>query len=138
MFGRQQPIANVRYGELVQALEASPANPRLSAQKVQVSHAEIRGDFVSTDRVSTGTDETTNTQTVPFRTARTGFERDQDVYALLRASPGSSYQGEEAESALKSIGNVMLTVFMVLLVGVVFLFLFRWMTGGSSPFSFGR
>src|SRR5262249_31605423 len=104
VLSRQPQPITVRYGDLVQALKASQSNPQLSAQKAQVSHAEIRGDFVTTDRVSTGTDETTHTQTVPFRTARSGFERDQDVYALLRDSPGSSYQGEEGDSALKTIG----------------------------------
>src|SRR5262249_4144445 len=66
------------------------------------------------------------------------FERDQDVYALLRDSPGSSYQGEEGDSALKTIGSTLLTVFMILLVGIALLFLVRWMTGGGSPFSFAR
>jgi cell division protease FtsH len=138
LLGRQPQTAAVRYGDLVQALEASRSNPRLSAQKVQVSHAEIRGDFVSTDRVSLGTGETSNTQVVPFRTARTGFEGDRDVYALLRDSPGASYQGEESDSALKVVANGLLTVIMVLLLGVAAVFLFRWMAGGGSPFSFGR
>jgi cell division protease FtsH len=136
---REQQPAVVRYGDLVQALKASQSNPRLGAQKVQVTPSEVRGDFVSTDRVSTGDGETTtHTQTVNFRTARTGFERDQEIYALLRDSPASSYQGEESESALKVIGNTILTFLMVVLLGVGLMFLVRWMMGGGSPFSFAR
>src|SRR5262245_37575543 len=138
MMGRQTQPVPVRYGDLVQALQASRSNPHLSAQKVQLSPSEIRGDFVTTDRVSTGTDETTHTQTVPFRTARTGFERDQDVYALLRDSPGTSYQGDDGDSALKAVGNGLLTGVMILMVIAALLLLVRWMTGGGSPSSFGR
>ena len=40
-----------------------------------------------------------------------------DVYALLRDSPGAGYQGAEEESALRTVGNGLLTVVMFLLLG---------------------
>src|SRR3954447_5778419 len=103
MISRQPQPVVVRYGDLIQSLKASQSNPRLSVHKVQVSHGELRGEFVSTDRVSTPSGETTNTQAVPFRTARTGFENDQQVYALLRYSPGAGYQGADEDSALRTV-----------------------------------
>src|SRR5262249_6879462 len=138
MISRQPQPTIVRYGDLIQSLKASQSNPRLSVHKVQVSHGELRGEFVSTDRVATATGETTNTQTVPFRTGRTGFENDQQVYALLRDSPGAGYQGGDEDSALRTVGNGLLTVVMFLVLGLGILLLIRWMTGGGSPFTFGR
>src|SRR5687768_11877736 len=67
----------VRYGDLIQALRASRDNRGLSAQKMQLTYADIRGEFVTTDRVSLDEQTRQHTQKVPFRTARVGFERDQ-------------------------------------------------------------
>jgi cell division protease FtsH len=135
---RQPTLMSVRYGDLVQTLRASRANPDLAVQHLQVSHGELRGDVVATDRVSLGDDTTTDTQTIPFRTLRVGFERDQELYALLRDAPAAVYRGAEEDSPLKSIGNALLTIFMFALLGVGLLFMVRWMSGGGSPFSFGR
>jgi cell division protease FtsH len=128
----------LRYGELVQALRASKHDPHVAFRKVQVSHGDIRGEIVTTDRVSTGGEETSHTQAVPFRTQRTGFERDQELYALLRDSSSAAYQGAEEDSALRTIGNAMLTVVVFGLIGLLLVVMLRWASGGGSPFSFGR
>jgi cell division protease FtsH len=131
------PVA-LRYGDLVQTLRASSHGTHLSLQNVQLSHADVRGEILSTDRVSTGGDESTHTQTIPFRTTRTGFERDQELYGLLRASVGAGYQGAEDDSALRTLGNAVMTIFVFGLLGVGLLLMLRWMSGGGSPFTFGR
>jgi cell division protease FtsH len=135
----QEPVpVKLRYGDLVQVLRASRANPQVGAQAVQVSHGELRGEIVTTDRISTGEEETTQTQKVPFRTLRLGFERDQELYALLRDSPGAAYQGAEEESPLKTVGNALITVLMFGLLGIGLVLMIRWMSGSGSPFAFGR
>jgi cell division protease FtsH len=135
---RQPTVVGVRYGDLVQVLRAAHANPHLAVNKVQVSHGELRGEVVSTDRVSTGTAQTTHTQTVPFSTLRVGFERDQELYALLRDTPAAMYQGTEQDSTLRTVGSALFPIFLLLLLVVGLLFMIRWMSGGGSPFSFGR
>ena len=50
----------LRYGDLVQTLRASSQGAHLNLQDVQISHSDIRGEIVSTDRVSTGGDEKTS------------------------------------------------------------------------------
>jgi cell division protease FtsH len=132
------PVA-LRYGDLVQALRASrQPGAGVGFQKVQVSHADLRGEVVTTDRVSTADGETYDTQTVPFRTMRTGFERDPEIYALLRDSAGAGYQGAEDDSGLRTLGNTVVSLILFGALAVLLLLALRWMTGGGSPFSFGR
>ncbi len=135
---REPVFVALRYGDLVQTLRASSHGTHLSLQKVQLGHSDVRGEIVSTDRVSTGGEEKTHTQTVPFRTLRTGFERDQELYGLLRESVGAGYQGAEEDSALRTLGNLMMTFFFLAMLGVGLLLMLRWMSGGGSPFTFGR
>src|SRR5262249_26514102 len=97
------PLA-LRYGDLVQTLRVSGRGAGVSFRDVKVGHGDIRGEIVATDRVSTAGDERTHTLTVPFRTSRIGFERDQDIYALLRDSAGAGYQGPEDDAAMRTIG----------------------------------
>ncbi len=137
-YNREPGAVSLRYGDLVQTLRASSQGTHLALQNVQLSHADVRGDVVSTDRVSTGRDEKTHTQTVPFRTNRSGFERDQELYGLLRGSVGAGYQGAEDDSALRTLGNALMSVFVFALLGVGLLLMLRWMSGGGSPFTFGR
>jgi cell division protease FtsH len=135
---REPAYISLPYGDLVQTLRASSRGTHLGLQNVQLSHTDVRGEVVSSDRVSTGGEEKTHTQTVPFRTVRTGFERDQELYALLRDSIGAAYQGAEEDSALRTLGNALMTVILFALLGVGLLLMLRWMSGGGSPLTFGR
>jgi len=127
----------LRYGELVQTLRASKPGGDVVFQKVQVGHIDIKGEVVTTDRVSIGTEQTTHTQTVPFRTLRIGFERDQDIYGLLR-NGAADYQGAEDDAGVRAIGTVLSYLVVFGLIGLLSLLMVRWMSGGGSPFSFGR
>jgi cell division protease FtsH len=137
-FSRAPAPLALRYGDLVQTLQASGHGTHLGFQKVQVGHGDLKGEIVSTDRVSTAGEETHHTQTIPFRTLRIGFERDQEIYALLRESTSANYQGAEDDSLMRFLSNVIYSVVFFALLGIILLFLFRWMTGEGSPFSFGR
>jgi cell division protease FtsH len=135
---REQAYVSLAYGDLVHTLRASSREAHLSFQNVHLSHSDVRGEVVSIDRVSTGGEEKTHTQTVPFRTLRTGFERDQELYALLRNSIGAAYQGAEEDSGLRTLGNALVTVMVFGVIGVGLLLMLRWMSGGGSPLTFGR
>src|SRR5262245_8580584 len=133
------PVAvPLRYGELVQALRLGKQGPDVGFRKVQLGHADIRGEVVTTDRVSTGGEETRHSQAVPFRTLRTGFQRDQEIYALLRDGSSAAYQGAEDDSTLRVFGNALFTLAALGLSGLLVVLMLRWMGGGGSPFSFGR
>jgi cell division protease FtsH len=137
-FGRDPAPVALRYGDLVQTLHASRhPSGSVSFQKVQVGHADLRGEVVTTDRVSTADGTTRHTQTVPFRTSRTGFERDPEIYTLLRES-AAGYQGAEEDSSLRALGSTVVSLVLFGALAVGLLFALRWMTGGGSPFSFGR
>ncbi len=134
----QQPIsASLKYGELIQVLTAARTDPGLVVQRVRVGHSEIRGDILCTDRVSDGQENTRATQNLSFVTSRRGFETDLKLPELLKQTVGSSYQGEEEESALKGIYPVFTMLLVIAAVAALALLMVRWISGGS-PLSFGR
>jgi cell division protease FtsH len=131
-------VRPVGYGDLVQTLGVSRDAAHVRFDKVQVGHGDVRGEIITTDRVSTGDAQTTSdTQKTAFRTMRLGFERDQELYALLRNGAGS-YRGAEEESAYAGLLNALVTVVVFVAIGVGLFFLLRWSMGGKSPFTFGR
>ncbi len=136
LLNRDTTLVTLKYGELVQVLQAARNNPAVRVQNVKVGRTEIRGEIVTTDPVSGDAERTQLVKTAPFHTLRLGLEDDRDLYKLLReAAPG--YQGEEEESPLKGVGT---QIFLfVMIVGMAFLaiLLFRWLSGGSS-LMFGR
>jgi cell division protease FtsH len=137
-FGRAPAVTPLKYGELVQVLNAGKHNPQVTLSGVHVTHNEVRGEVVTTDPVSDGADNGTHTQTVAFRTLRTGFERDPGLYALLQEAAGPAYQGAEEESPLRSIGNSIFTILMLALLGAGLYLTYRWVSGAGSPLTFGR
>ena len=137
-FNETTPTVRLRYGDLVQTLRASSQGAHLILQDVRISHSDVRGEIVSNDRVSVGAEKKTDVQKVPFQTVRTGFERDPELYGLLRGSVGAGYQGAEEDSAMRMLGNGMMTVLLFSLLGFGLVIMMRWMSGGSSPFTFGR
>jgi cell division protease FtsH len=136
--GRRPASIALSYGDLVQTLRAGARGNHLALRDVQVSYSDVRGEIVSTDRVSTGTDERIDSQAVAFRTVRTGFDRDQELYGLLRDSAGAAYRGAEEDSALRMVGNAVMTILLFGLLGVGLILMLRWMSGGGSPLTFGR
>jgi cell division protease FtsH len=128
----------LKYGELVQVLEAGRSDPSLSLRKVQVNHSEIRGEIVTSDLASGESDGDRATQTFPFRTPRLGLEDDPRLYSLLQQSAGANFQGAEEESPLRVILSSLIYVVFVVLIGLSLLFGARYIMGGSSPLTFGR
>jgi cell division protease FtsH len=136
---RDPAVVPLKYGELIQILEAARNNPSLSVQKLRVGHTDIRGEIVTVDPASDGSDESRHAQKVGFRALRLGLENDLDLHKLLKATAGPAYQGEEDDSGFKSlmsmVFSIILMVCVLLVIGVLFM---RWMSGGGSPMTFGR
>ncbi len=137
VLNREPAQTPLKYGELVQVLQAARTDPGLTFQKVKVGHTDIRGEIVTTDPVSDGRDNGTWSTTVPFRAQRQGLEDDRDMHTLLKQAVGSGYQGEEEESALKGVYSLLFMVVLVLIVGLTLVLLFRWLVGGGA-LTFGR
>jgi cell division protease FtsH len=135
--GREPAPIPLKYGELIQVLQAGRHDSAVAVQKVHVNHSEIRGEIVLRDQVSGGDDRDSRPRTVPFRTVRVGLENDQALHPLLKDAVGAGYEGAEEDSVLRSLGSSLLTLVFVLSLGVGLLLLVRWMTG-TSPLSFGR
>ncbi len=137
LLNREAPYTTLKYGEFIQVLEAARHDPAVSLRDVKVGHNDIRGEIVLNDAVLDGRPNAVHAQTVAFRTQRLGLEDDPELTRLLRESIGGAWQGEEEDSALKSIAVMLLPIVMLLAAGVALLFLVRWVTG-SSPLTFGR
>ena len=136
---REPGYVTLKYGELIQILSAARRDPAIAVRKVQVSHSEIGGEIVFTDHVSDGSSTSAaRPQTVAFRVQRAGLENDQGLHALLRETAGPAYEGAEPDTALKSFLAMVSPLLMLLCIGAVLFFVFRWSSGGGSPLTFGR
>lgn len=138
VLSREKGYTNLKYGELLQVLSAARGNPSIVLQKVQVNHSDISGEVVVTDPTSDGGENLPQTQTVPFRTLRVGLETDLDLPRLLSESVGGNFQGTEEDSVLRGVTSVLTALLMFALLPIGLILMIRWMSGGGSPFSFGR
>ncbi len=137
LLNRETPYTTLKYGELLQILEAGRNDPGVRVRGVKVGHADVRGDVVLSDPVLDGAANAVRVHTIPFRAERLGVEEDQDLYRLLRETAGGQWQGEEEQSMIESIGYTALPLVLVLIAAVGLLMLVRWTTGGSA-LTFGR
>jgi cell division protease FtsH len=134
---REPTSVTLPYGELMQILQDRNAAVRF--KNVRVGRAEIRGEIITTDDVSDGgTKPARVTTTKNFRTPRVGLEGDTALFKRLDETVRESYQGEEEESALRSIYSLLMSLLVILVMVVAGFLLFRWLAGGSSPLTFGR
>jgi cell division protease FtsH len=136
---REPGYVNLKYGELIQILTAARNDPSIAVRKVQVSHSEIGGEILFTDPVSDGGNSThPGAQSVAFRVQRAGLENDEGLNALLKETAGPAYEGAEPDTAFKGFLAVLSPLLMLLCLGAVIFFVFRWSNGGGSPLTFGR
>jgi cell division protease FtsH len=135
MFTRDRGITRLSYGELVQVLNAASKDPSVSLQEVKVGQREIHGDIVINSLVTDGQDNARRAQTVHFSAPRVAD--DQDLHRLLKAaSPG--YTAEDEDAAVKTFSAVITLVVPLVIIGLIVFLLYRWMSGGGSPLTFGR
>lgn len=124
------------YGELMQILKVD--DPSVKFQKVRASPTEVRGEIVTSDIITESTlGSLKPNETRPFRT-RTGFAMDSKLQELLLQRAGSEFVREDDESVLRVVSSLFYMFFMLLLMVAFGFLIIRWMSGGNSPFSFGR
>src|SRR5205085_4058751 len=120
-------------------------DPGLRFQNVAVRHkAEVRGDLLVTDIVSTGTltdDGKPATEQVAekysFRT-RIGLDSDAELLKRLEERVGQSVTADSEESLFRFMQMIIPTILLFGLRGLAVFFLLRWVAGGGSPLTFGR
>ena len=66
MVNRDSDTITLKYGELIQVLEAARQDPSVSLQKVKVSQHEIHGEIVTNDFVTDGPESSRRTRTTHF------------------------------------------------------------------------
>src|SRR5262245_26070245 len=139
---RADPAAvTLGYGEFKQVLQA----PGVRFQDVRVGKTEIRGNLILRDVVS-GPEKKEPAETlvgdsvpsISFRTPRMGLETDQELQKLLDRHLGVAYKADEDDGLIKGLATFLF--FGVTMVAVLFvsMYVIRWMTGGNTPFQFGR
>jgi len=135
---REPSYVPLKYGELIQVLNASRYGHGVRLQKVQVNRGDIRGEIVTSDPASGADPSGKHSQTISFRTPRTGLEDDAGLHDLLKSAVGPNFQGSEEESAFKTIGASIVSLLFVAVLAVGLMLLLRWLMGGGSPLAFGR
>jgi cell division protease FtsH len=134
---REPTPMSLEYGKLMRILQSPDAAVRF--RNVKTSRTDIRGDIVTTDQVSDGITTERVEKIRSFRTPRIGLESDAKLPDRLFEGAGGNYQGDEEDpSFYKSASQFMLWFVVLLGIGIGLLLLFRWMSGGNSPLTFGR
>jgi len=125
---------SLTYGQFKQIL----LDRGVQFQDVKIGRTEIRGKITTHDRITNADADETQTRVISFQTPRIGLETDPGLLQLLHDRVGSSYQGEEDESTLKSMTSVALSFVLLVSLGIALFLAIRWLSGGSSPLTFGR
>src|SRR5579871_5269318 len=124
------------YGEFKQVLQA----PGVLFRDIKVGATDLHGKMILNDHYSgaKSADYNPNPEEKVFRVSRQGLILDDDMPRLLDKFAGGAYQADEDESTSK---GVMSFLFLVLVMGAILALTFvviRWVSGGNSPFNFGR
>jgi cell division protease FtsH len=134
---REPSSIPLKYGELVQILQAP--DPGVHFENFRVRRTEIRGDIVTTDTVSGGKDNGGKlVERKSFRTPTVGMKDDRGLQKLLDQRVGANWEFEEEETVLHAVLSVVTTFLFVLAVIAAGFLLFRYLSGGTSPLTFGR
>jgi len=138
IYHREPGYVPLKYGELIQVLNASRYGHSVRLQRVQVNRADIRGEIVTSDLASGADLGGKHTQTISFRTPRIGLEDDASLHPLLQSAVGANFQGGEEDSAFKTVGASLVSILFVVSLAVGLVLVLRWLIGGGSPLTFGR
>jgi cell division protease FtsH len=136
LFNRDSAVKTLDHGELVQMLKGD--DPGVQFQRVQVvKNSQITCDIKTRDRVSANVaDYELPSEVRTFRTRL--LDKDEDLLKRLEARAAGAYQVMEDDSLMRGIYSLLSLLFMVLLTVVFIFFFLRWVSGGNSPFTFGR
>ncbi len=139
-FIKKESVASTElsYGELTQILKVD--DPSVKLQNVHASPSEVRGEIVTSDKLTESTPGTLKpSETRAFRTKlNLNPILDGELLRSLRNRSGSDFVRDDEDSygrILSSLFSIGLMILMMILFGFLIM---RWMSGGNSPFSFGR
>jgi cell division protease FtsH len=134
-YQREPAAVPLTYGELEQILNVD--DPSVRFQKVRVSPVEVRGEIATSDTIASSVpDAIKPNETRSFQT-RIGLASDKELLKKLQERAGSDFDREPEEAMPRVVSSIVSLAMLVMMVGLGFLML-RWMSGGNSPFSFGR
>jgi cell division protease FtsH len=135
---RETGARTLDYGELQQMLKAGDPGAQFLSVNV-VKNAYVTGE-IRTDRDPISSNDPNYklpAETRAFRT-RIGLGNDEELLKLLRARAGGAMSVQDEDSILRGLYSLLSLIFVVVLMGVFAFFFIRWVSGGSSPLSFGR
>ncbi len=132
-FQREPSPINLKYGAFKQILHDRTATLR----NVRIRLADIRGEIVTRDPVSDGEQNLPAEKVVAFRTPRVGLENDTELQKLLDAA-GVAYQGDDEDSTSRFLSSLFSGILLFGTLAIIAVLLIRWLSGGQSPFTFGR
>ncbi len=128
--------ALLSYGELKQILQID--DPSVKFKNVRVNRTEVRGEIVTSDKLTESAAETLKpNETRAFRT-RTDLPIDAKLLDLLLKRAGGDFNSADEESFARVLSSLFSLGLMILMMVAFGFIIMRWMSGGNSPFSFGR
>jgi cell division protease FtsH len=136
-FNRDTGIVVLKYSEFLQTLKAAGENPTVSIRKVKIDRGDIRGEIATADPLTGAGQEAIQPTPIPFITQRPPLDDDKELLARLEKA-GADIEGTKEDSAAKIITSGILSIMLIVALIVGGLFVIRWMSGGSSPLTFGR
>ncbi len=131
---RDTGTIQLRYGEFKQLLKDPTVFTTL-----RVDRTEIRGQVQTRDPVLDGGSGGRHAPPpVKFSTPRTGVENDPGLVDLLDKRIGANYEAAPEDASVRGFTWVVINVLMILSFFLAGFLIIRWLSGGSSPLTFGR
>jgi cell division protease FtsH len=132
---REPASIALSYGHLEQLLRVD--DPAVKFEKIRVGPGEVHGKIVTGDPLPAGVPDILKPgETREFQT-RLGLPGDKKLLDRLRKRAGGDFDREPEESMSRVFSAIGPLIMILMTVGIGFV-LFRLMSGGNSPFSFGR
>ena len=138
-FQREPGPLTLTYGQLEQLVKGD--DPNLKFENVRVGPGEVHGKIVTSEAFAPAAPPAATASLKPNETrefqTRLGLPGDKKLLDRLQKRSGGDFDREPDESMSRVVAAIVpfLMILMMLGIGVV---LFRWMSAGNSPFSFGR
>ena len=134
-YQREPATLTLSYGQLEQLVKGD--DPAVQFEKVRVGPGEVHGKIVTGESITPASAAVLKpNETREFQT-RLGLPGDAKLLHRLEKRAGGDFDREADESMSRVVAGVVPFFMLVLMIGIGIL-MFRWMSGGNSPFSFGR
>ncbi|HEX3315243.1 MAG TPA: ATP-dependent zinc metalloprotease FtsH, partial [Gemmataceae bacterium] len=135
-FQREPATLTLSYGQLEQLVKGN--DPAVHFEKIRVGPGEVHGKIVTGESLSeaAAASQLKPNETREFQT-RLGLPGDKKLLERLQRRAGGDFDREPDESMPRVVAAIVPFFMIVMMIGIGIV-LFRWMSAGNSPFSFGR